>query len=149
MTGRGDEYTKEWSHTDFYAILERHRPDNCLAHRDAVFMVEKDEDIDLAGGATDHIIFLQPIGPVSRHDLNWSSEISCLISEGLHPDSQEVIAAANNYWSGVPHPNESVWEILASKARVLHAISYDSDQDADIIAEKLLLEISRSSDLNP
>lgn len=124
LVNDGERYEADWSHTDFYDVLERYRPPDKLAHRDAVFMVADLDDIDVAGGATEYILTLEPLGPVSQHDLNWSSVISCLLSEGYDPESSEVIDAASNYWQGVPHPDESVWEYLTPRARVLAVGAY-------------------------
>lgn len=98
LTGRGDQYENAWSHTDFYAVLEQYRPAHCLPHREAVFMVSDPDDIDLAGGATDFVLELEvDAEAVSRHDLNWSSEISMLIGDGYAVESPEVAAAAQAY----------------------------------------------------
>ena len=124
LTGRGESYSSDWSNTDFYHILEKYRPSGAISHRDAVFMVGSDEDIDLAGGGTEFIFTLQPLGPVEKHDVNWSSEISMLLSDGFAPDSEEVVKAAQNYWAGVPHPNENVWEYLTTRAKILAVEEY-------------------------
>lgn len=123
---RGEAYEADWAATDFYAALERWRPPECLAHRDAVFMVAEIDDIDLAGGSTDWCAEVVPIGPVTRHDLNWSSRISCLVSEGHGIESAEVRSAAEAYWSGLASPDESVWEYMAPAARVLRCEPYDT-----------------------
>jgi hypothetical protein len=123
--GQGEAYEKNWSGTEFYAAIEKHRPSNMLAHKDAVFMVGHPDDIDLAGGGTEWACEMKPLAPVSKHDLNWSSEISCLISDGLSIDSPEVRQAAENYWAGVAHPNESVWEYLTAKAEIIRVEPYE------------------------
>jgi hypothetical protein len=51
--------------------------------------------------------------------MNWGSEISMLLSDGHEFDSDEVIDAANNYWNGVPHTDEQLWEYLTPKAKIL------------------------------
>lgn len=130
LHGRGAAYAADWQHTDFYAILEAHRPADHLAHQDAVFMVGAVDDVDLAGGHTAFCLEVQPEGAVTKHDLNWSSEISCLLSDGHAPDSPEVIAAAQAYWQGVTHPNESVWEYLAPAFIVLRCEPYDDFDEA-------------------
>jgi hypothetical protein len=119
-----DSYEQNWSNTDFYKPLERYRPSNMLSHRESVFMVTDPDDIDLAGGATDWMFTVQPIGRVQRHDLNWSSEISSLISQGYGIDSIEVKHAAHSYWAGIPHPNESVWEYLSPSAEIIAVETY-------------------------
>lgn len=128
LRGRGTAYETSWNGTDFYAILERYRPADCLAHKDAVFMVGDPDDIDLAGGATEWCLEVRPIDAVSRHDLNWSSEISMLISEGSSVDDPKVVAAANSYWAGIPHFNEQVWEYLASAFEVVRCEPYETFQ---------------------
>lgn len=119
-----DNYESNWSNTDFYNILEHYKPEGMLSHRQAVFMVSEEDDIDLAGGGTDWFFIVEPIGKIEKHDLNWSSEISMLMSEGYEVDSDAVEEAAANYWNGVPHTNESVWEYLSPKAKILHVEEY-------------------------
>ena len=117
-------YEKDWNDTDFYSALEMHRPSGMLAHKQSVFMVADPDDIDLAGGATDFVLTLQPLSKVERHDLNWSSEISLLISELYDIDDPRVKHAADAYWSGKPHPDESVWEYLTLRAKVIKVEDY-------------------------
>lgn len=114
-----DSYEDDWGKASFYHMLEVFRSDNMLAHKEAVFMVDNTEDIDLAGGATDYVFILRPLGRIERHDLNWGSEISSLVDQGYDEFSEEVSIAAKNYWNGTPHPNESVWEYLTPKAEIL------------------------------
>lgn len=124
LTARGENYHNDWSDTDFYNILEYYRPSNKLAHKDSVFMVADEDDIDLAGGATDYMFTLVPLGKVSKHDLNWSSEISSLVSDGHDVNSKEVKKAALNYWNSVPHHDENVWEYLTPKAKIIKVEEY-------------------------
>lgn len=126
LSPRRDAYHRDWSGTDFYAALERWRPEGALAHRAAVFMVSEIDDIDLAGGSTEWCLEVQPIGEVTRHDLNWSSLISCLVSEGHGIESAEVRAAAEAYWSGRPSEDENVWEYLVAEAVVLRCEPYET-----------------------
>lgn len=119
-----DNYETNWGSTDFYAVLEKYRPANMLSHRESVFMCDNDEDVDLAGGGTDWLFTVEPLGKIQRHDLNWGSEISMLISDGYAVDSEEVRTAATNYWAGTPHYNESVWEYLTPKAKILQVEEY-------------------------
>lgn len=119
---RGDDYEAEWKGASFYDALERYRPEHMLAHKDAVFMVDNEDDIDLAGGATDWMFRVEPMGVIERHDLNWSSEVSVLVSENA--SEEEIAEAAHNYWQGVPHPNESVWEYLTPAAKIISVEPY-------------------------
>ncbi|MBE0506759.1 MAG: hypothetical protein IBX50_08565 [Marinospirillum sp.] len=81
---RGDAYEEEWGKTDFYYALELNRPESALSHKDAVFLTTTCEDVGLAGGCEDYIFLVEPEDPASitPHDQNWSSLISCLISDG-------------------------------------------------------------------
>ena len=124
LKGRNEKYERDWNNTDFYNILEFYRPKDKISHKQAVFMVHDEDDIDLAGGATDWIFVLQPLGTVSKHAMNWASEISALISDGYEFDSAEVYNAALNYWNGTPHTNESVWEYLTKEARIIDVYEY-------------------------
>lgn len=121
---RGTDYEQDWAHTDFYRALEKYRPGHMLSHKDAVFMVADPDDVDLAGGGTEWLMTVKPLGPVSKHDVNWSSEISGLMDDGEDLDSEAVRSAAENYWRGVPHPNESVWEYLTPAAEILSVEEY-------------------------
>lgn len=119
-----DDYENDWSGTDFYAPLEKYRPANMLSHRQSVFMCDNDEDVDLAGGGTEWLFVVEPQGPVQRHDLNWGSEISMLVGDGYGIDSPEIARAAKNYWAGVPHTDESVWEYLTPAAKIIAVEEY-------------------------
>lgn len=120
---RGDEYEMDWKDTDFYSVLEEFRPPNMLSHKDSVFMCDNPDDIDNAGGGTEWLFTVKPLGPVQRHDLNWGSEISMLLSED-EIDKEALQKAAENYWNGVPHYNESVWEYLTPEAKIITVEEY-------------------------
>lgn len=119
-----DNYEENWSNTDFYNALEKYRPKNMLAHRESVFMVVDEDDIELAGGGTEWMFTVKPLGPIQKHDLNWSSRISMFIGDGYDIDSSEVKDAALNYWNGTPYPGESVWEYLTPKAEIIAVEEY-------------------------
>jgi hypothetical protein len=87
-------------------------------------MCDNDEDVDLAGGGTEYLFVVEPLGKIEKHDVNWSSEISMLISDGLEIDNPKVISAATNYWNGTPHYNEQVWEYLTPFAKIISVEEY-------------------------
>lgn len=126
LSGRGDAYERDWLVTDFYSVLEMHRPENKLAHKNAVFLVGDPDDIDAAGGATDWCFEVLVKEVVSRHDLNWCTEISCLVSNGYSAESTEVQDAALAYWEGREHKDAPVWEYLTKVARVVRCEPFDS-----------------------
>ena len=117
LTGRGHDYVKEWANADFYRILDMYRPVNAIAHHDGVFMCDNDDDLDSAGGSTEWVLQVEPIGPIERHDMNWSSAISCGVSENM--SNHDLAMLAQNYWKGIA-TCDPLWEYLASHARVLH-----------------------------
>lgn len=119
-----DTYEDDWKHTDFYGPLEMYRPADKLSHKQSVFMCDNPDDVDLAGGATDWLFTVVPLGPVQRHDLNWSSEISSLVSLGVPLDSNEIKDAAAAYWSGEESPNEVIWEYLTTSAKIIAVEKY-------------------------
>ena len=115
-------------------ILEMFRPPELIVRKNAIYMVDNDEDIDLCGGYTDHVFIVRPEQPVSRHDLNWISEICCLLDSVSIPSCKEdadprLVHAARSYWAGLPHPNESVREYLAPSAEVICEIPEGEDVD--------------------
>ncbi|MCK9459683.1 MAG: hypothetical protein M0R80_08595 [Proteobacteria bacterium] len=118
-------YVQHWGKNSFYQILEKHRPPNMISHKNAVFMCDNSDDVGLAGGAERFIYAVQPLGPVQKHDLNWSSEISMLtdmLANGEETDKDSLKRAAAHYWRGDPHPNESVWEYLTTYAVIVDLV---------------------------
>lgn len=121
------EYEQNWGDTLFYQVLEHYRPEGARAHHEAIFLCAFIDDIDLCGGGTEWVFTVEPEGSVSRHDMNWSSEISCLADQGHGIESDAMRQAAENYWAGVPHHNESVWEYLASGGCIVQVERYDEE----------------------
>ena len=117
-----DDYEENWSHNLWFQALEKYRPKEYRPHSWSVFMVGSDNDIDVAGGYTDHVYVVKPIGDVEKHDLNWASELGYLFDKDFDMESDEIKQAALNYWKGVPHHNEQVWEYLAPKAKIVDII---------------------------
>lgn len=107
--------------------LEMFRPSGYISRNNAVYMCDNPEEVDLAGGANDHIYAVEPLGVVEQHDLNWMTEIDMIMDKYFNqgnPDAavEEVEQAALNYWNGVPHYNESVWEYLTPAAKIINEI---------------------------
>ena len=119
-----DNYEEMWGNTAFYAALEYYRPEHMLSHKESVFMCIDEDDVDLAGGGTEWLFKVKPLGKIEKHDLNWGSEVSMFIDEGYDIKSKEVKQASLNYWNGIPHTGENVWEFLTPKAQILHVERY-------------------------
>ena len=122
LTPGEDEYEEGMENVEWYHVLHQHRPMESRQHSWSVFMTGNEDDIDVAGGSTDYVYEVEPIGDVERHDINWASEISYLLDAGHDHDSAEIAEAAANYWAGKPHHNEQVWEYLAPKARIVSVL---------------------------
>ena len=130
LTPGEDDYEEHWGHNHWYQALEKYRPMENRPHAWSVFMVDNLDDVDVAGGGTEYVYEVEPAGDVERHDINWATELSYLFDKGFDVKSDEVKEAALNYWKGVPHPNESVWEYIAPKARIV-GILEEGDMKAD------------------
>ena len=119
-----DSQVYDYCNEPYDRILEMFRPPEFIARPNAVYMVDNDEDIDLCGGLVDHVFVVKPEQPVSRHDLNWTSEICCLLDSVAIPLCKEdadpyFVDAARSYWAGLSHSDESVWEYLAPSAEIV------------------------------
>lgn len=132
LTPRGDAYEADWGKADFYQALERHRPEYARSHKDSVFLTLTCEAVELAGGYSDYIFLVEPedCSNITRHDQKWLSAISCLM-DSHDLDSPQIKKAADNYWSGIPHPDdpdEPLWEYLCSGASI-RVVSDDPSMD--------------------
>lgn len=138
LTGREDNYEKDWSKTDFYKVLESYRPDNMIPHKSAVFLCHHPDDIDAAGGGTEYLCEVKPYGKIQRHCLNWCTRISNLLElEEEDYDEDAVEKAAKYYWEGIPHPyEEPIWEYIVERADVISCYPFeDAFLDDEIPAD--------------
>lgn len=137
-------YEGKWGSAAFYRGLERHRPEDARPHSKSVFMVEKAEDLEYAGGGEEFTFIVKPIGHIGKHDMFWSTMVTSLIDEGKDIDSKEVKEAARKYWEGIPSDNPA-WEYTCDKAIILRVYDWDDDIQA-IINSKDKLEVKYSKD---
>jgi len=105
---------------ELYRILEKYRSNNKLPHSDSLFMCDKEGDLDFEG--SEYLFTVEALGPVTKHDRNWLSEVSKL--HGERSDERKIKKAAENYWSGIPYRNVSTWEYITPEARVLSSEPY-------------------------
>ena len=107
-------------------ILERFRPENCIPRSKAVFMVDNPDLIDYAGGYTDHIYEVEPVGEVTKGNLAWYSELYALCEDAVLSESAEtpeMEQAARSYWNASPKDSRhDLYEYMASSAIVIHEI---------------------------
>lgn len=136
--GRGSSFMRGLNDDimDSPLILESFRPPEFISRNRAVFMTDNIDDIDNAGGATDHIYLVNPLGKVDRHDLSWMTQIDIIMSDNSYSSSlgikhstiedkeinDSIKEAALNYWNSVPHTDESVWEYLTTSAEIIEEV---------------------------
>lgn len=114
-------YEEHWSGPE-YAILEKYRPSQFLAHADSVFMADNPDDIDALGGETDWLFTVKPNSRIEQHDQSWVSEILIVLDQ--EPDNTDKIKEmASKYWNGVSSGNP-VWEYLTPSATIVAVEEY-------------------------
>ena len=116
-----ENYEEFWQNTDFYSILEKHRPTHMLSHAESVFLANNEQDVDNLGGGTEWLFTVVASERIERHDQSWATEISIAISDDKPED--EIKKFALNYWFGVPSKNP-VWEYLTPSATIINVEEY-------------------------
>lgn len=160
MTGRGEDYKKDWQTLgEPYLLLEKRRPSHMIAHHEGVFMCSVNDqndndyglsDIDCCGGATDYILRVLPIGPVQKHDLHWMTQATILIDDwngAPGHDKQHLMNKINKcldgYWNGIPS-DEPMWEYIARKVEVLESHEYEDYEftplDVNILSKQQMID---------
>lgn len=109
------------AHFRIESILEKYRPPNAIPRKDAVFMVTDPEEIDYAGGYNDNIYIVEPLGPITRCNMAWYTELySYCWDEEI--DETLVAGFAQHYWSGYPKGDSDLYEFLTSKAKIISIV---------------------------
>jgi len=120
LTPQPDGYAtlNEGGIAELEAILERYRPSEKIARRDAVYIRDPDE-IDAAGGYIDFVYTVIPIGEVEASDTGWYSELDMYYMDDIEKD--EVRKLAEGYWSGKPFTRDSgsLFEYRARSAEIV------------------------------
>ncbi len=113
-------------------ILESHRPAQCLPRAKSVFMVTDPEEIDFAGGYTDFVYQVEPVGKVEKNDMAWYSSLATVIWDDVN--DPEAIRLAEGYWSGQPEKplrsfeyralleSHTLFEYRAPSAKIIRVI---------------------------
>jgi len=119
--GRGTGET----HPELDALLDAWRPEGTIPRGEAVYLVADPDDVDAAGGHTDHLYEVEPEGAAERSDLAWYSQAQTHLCDG---NLEAAAACARAYWSGEPFPDRgsSLFEYRARAAVVVR----DLDEEA-------------------
>jgi hypothetical protein len=101
--------------SDLEDLFESERPENCISRADSLFLCAKPEDIDCAGGYTEHIYIVRAEGEVQKSDLAWYTEAEIELCNG---NRNEAKVCAENYWTGKPFkkPENSLFEYRCKSA---------------------------------
>jgi hypothetical protein len=114
------DYVEHWGETTFYNTLEKYRPNDMLPHHDSVFMCDSIEDLDNCMEGW-YLFEIVPHERVEKHDMNWSSQISMMLSDNA--EEEEVAKVAFNYWHGVPS-SDPLWEYQTPSAIIKEVYDY-------------------------
>ena len=117
-------------------VMEASRPANTPSRMGAFFLVKTPDEIETAGGNTNFVYAVKPIGVYSKHHFGWMGRVyNAMVPFCRHraPDEEKDRAApqllhlaewADNYWEGIPYrapagEPPTVWEYLAPEIMVL------------------------------
>jgi hypothetical protein len=108
-------------------FLEKFRPADAIPRRSALFMVDDPAIIDEVGGYEDYVYQVEPIGPVTRCNLYWYSNLDgyCMNLDGRpdRADMYDVAIIAKAYWAAAPNdldePHRDQIEYLAQSAKII------------------------------
>jgi hypothetical protein len=101
-------------------ILEENRPPTRISRLQSVFLVAQAGKIEHAGGQSDYIYLVEPIGAAEESCLWWYQELENLAFQPRLRQSAAKIAAMN-YWNNVPPPEgkPATYEFRCRKAKIL------------------------------
>jgi hypothetical protein len=123
--------TKEgWFRKEIEDAMEAGRPEGVPSRLSSFFLVDDPSLVGLAGGSTDYVYRVAPIGVYSKHHQGWMGNVyDAMMPFIRHGASQgEKDAAApllvhigewvHNYWEGIsyqhrPSQAKNTWEFLA------------------------------------
>lgn len=132
MRGRGEQYVEDWASLGpIYERLEELRPEDCIAHKDAVFMSPDRHDMAISGGPSEEcILVVQPVGDVHRHDISWlirAREISNDEDMDENERQVDIDDCIHSYWSGEAY--EGIYEYLAKEVVVKEELYPNTDEE--------------------
>jgi len=122
LTPQGYGYAFMDSEKEIEDIFERLRPKNKLSRKNCVYLVSNIDEVDNAGGYTDYIYEVDPIGVVQKSDLAWYTNVAIIISDKYK--EEDIIESVNNYWQGVQYKNKehSLFEYRCMKAKIVDIV---------------------------
>ena len=114
-----DGYANLESEKEIEDLFEKYKPKDKISRKNCVYLVSDINNIDMAGGGTEYIYFVDPIGQIDKSDLTWYSEVYSLYTE----DTKEslLVPLIMNYWNGIqfkPKVN-SLFEYRCKSAEII------------------------------
>lgn len=117
---KNKNYEKIWGGTDFYRILESHRPHDKPSHKNSVFFCDNIEGVEVSGGNIDYIFRIMPLSEFHRFDTQWVHQLLVAL-DNYGEDSKEVAKFAELYWSSTPS-DDPTWEYLCDSIKILELV---------------------------
>jgi len=123
ITSRSDGYTSMESEREIEDLFEKYKPANKISRKNCVYMVSNPDDIDAAGGYSDYIYMVNPIGPIDKSDLSWYAEVDGLLHD-KNKNIKIIKSYINNYWTGVQYKTKehSLFEYRANSAKIIEIV---------------------------
>jgi hypothetical protein len=115
----GDEFDRAIRRRE--KILETYRPPQMISRMEAVFLTDSPTLVDNAGGHSDYIYEVAPIGPVEKSNLGWYTEIERATEMGGRLSKARASEWALNYWHGVA--GRGTDEYRCRTARILRRVT--------------------------
>lgn len=126
LTPQPNGYANNPATSKLEDLFEECRPANKTPRAKAVYISDDMDLIDAAGGYTDVIYVVEPVGEPEKSDLAWYTEADNHLQEGNYFDA---MICASNYWSGKEyiHPEKSCFEFRCVRAKVLSVSEINVD----------------------
>jgi hypothetical protein len=114
----GDESDKLIRKTE--RILEKYRPATMISRLQSVFLVARIGAVEHAGGQSEYIYQVEPIGATEESCLWWYQELENLAYQP-RLDQRAAKTAAINYWTNAPPPDgkPATYEFRCRQATVI------------------------------
>jgi hypothetical protein len=123
---QSDGYANLPSEKEIEKLFEKHKPKDKISRKNCVFLVTDINLIDYAGGFTDYIYKVEPIGKVEKSDLSWYTEaFGVLYSDEEDSNKFTIEECINNYWNSVPfiYSSKSCFEYRCNSAKIITTIN--------------------------
>lgn len=129
-----------WFRKEIEDAMEEGRPKAVPSRLSSFFLVDDPKLIAIAGGSTDYVYRVKPIGVYSKHHQGWMGNVYNVmipfIRSGASQAERDEVAPelvhvgewVHNYWEGVPYRHrpgqaKTTWEFLAPEISIEEEIS--------------------------